>query len=62
MMPRPDEKFGATLELPLRLSRLRQDQAVDAAAILVQPVENVESRARLVVNLKRAEQPPMPAR
>src|ERR1700722_20366370 len=54
-----DEQLGPALELLLRLARRRQNQSIDATAILMNPVNNLRNRARFGVDVKGAEQPPV---
>jgi hypothetical protein len=61
MMTGSDKQLGFAPELALRLAGVRQDQPVDAAAVLVYPVENIRDRASLGINMNGAEQPPMAA-
>ena len=49
VMARADEEFGSALELPLCVAAIWQDQAIDAAAVLMEPVHIVPDRARFHV-------------
>jgi hypothetical protein len=50
VMMRTDEKLGSALELPLGLPSGGQDEAIDAAAVLVKPIKNISNRARFFVD------------
>src|SRR5579862_7608221 len=56
-----DEQFGPAFELLPRLSYVRDDQAIDAAGILVNAINNVRCGARIDIDMKGAEQAPMTA-
>ena len=55
MMGRPDEQLRPALELPLCLPDSGQDQPVDAAAILVDPVKRLSDRSRPDVYVQRPQ-------
>src|SRR6202022_1913590 len=61
VMAGADEQLGPALELLLCLARGGQDQAIDATAILVNPVNNLRNRARLRVDVQGPEQAPVSA-
>jgi hypothetical protein len=59
VIPWPNEKLAPAFELPLGLPGIRQDQAVNAARVLVQAVENIGRAPGLDINVQCAEQAPM---
>src|SRR5579875_804190 len=56
-----DEQLRPALELLLGFSGIRQDHALDAAAILVDPIDERSIGARFHINFKSAKQTPVAA-
>ena len=56
-----DEQFSPAFELLLSLADGGQDQAIDAAAVLMNPVNKLPDRARLDIDVQRAKKSPQPA-
>jgi hypothetical protein len=61
VMTKANEKLGSAPELLLGLSGIGQNQAIDAATVLVKPIDNLAIRACLRINMQSPEQPPMAA-
>ena len=55
VMTRADEQFGSALELLLSLPGIGQNQAINAAGVLMQPLKNIGDRARLRIEVQRSE-------
>ena len=62
VMTKANEKLGSAPELLLGLPSIGQDQAIDAAAVLVKPLDNLAICACLGINMQSPKQPPMAVR
>ena len=62
VMGRSNEQFGPALELSLSFSLSGQDQALDAAAILVNPIKRFIDRSRLEIYVQSTQEPQQIAR
>src|SRR5712671_2165711 len=59
VMPWADKQRSPALEIAGTVAWPRQDQSIDAARVLMQPMEQIPLRARRNIEVKHSEQAPV---